>query len=327
MSNILLLNKQEQNLYDKLLYTIQKDNTEIEVPIGINIDRCLEIIKIVLGENQKYFYYDNCQISYYKRDNIYLVRLSKWLSPIKKEIYSERLIFEAKEIISKTITSKMNKLQKILAIHNYLVDNVNYYQGSSFISNYQQYHTAYGAIVNKNAVCEGIATAYCFLLSLVGIKSTIVNGYTCEQPHIGHSWNIVEVSEKYYHIDVTWDLKNKSEFDFTSLDYFALKDTDLSNRKWNKSLYHICDDESLNFFYLTKAIAHSDKDLIDICRRQIEKNKKIYIKCPYLSAIKTENELCDYIYNIMRNDLIITNNINQSLTFHTNLDQTIIQIC
>ncbi len=54
-------------------------------------------------------------------------------------------------------------------------------------TNYQKLHTAYGTIVEKNAVCEGISAAYCYLLKLVGISATIVNGSTTSNIIENHS--------------------------------------------------------------------------------------------------------------------------------------------
>ena len=58
----------------------------------------------------------------------------------------------------------------------------------------------YGALVNHTAVCDGYTRAYLYLLDRVGIPC----GY-CRSDKLNHSWNIVTVGGKAYHVDVTYD--------------------------------------------------------------------------------------------------------------------------
>ena len=79
-------------------------------------------------------------------------------------------------------------------------------------------HTAYGAIVDKKAVCDGFALAYRYLLSLKGIPCLVVPGVSEGNPH---TWNIAEWDGHWHEADLTWDasLKNESGsryFDLTT---------------------------------------------------------------------------------------------------------------
>lgn len=61
-------------------------------------------------------------------------------------------------------------------------------------------YTAYGALGQQSAVCQGYAMAYMYLLDRVGIE----NDY-CSSSDLCHSWNIVYIDGEGYHVDVTWD--------------------------------------------------------------------------------------------------------------------------
>ena len=61
-------------------------------------------------------------------------------------------------------------------------------------------YTAYGAIVENNAVCEGYALAYNYLLSKVGIR-----GYYIQSIKQRHAWNMVQIDGRFYHVDITHD--------------------------------------------------------------------------------------------------------------------------
>ena len=61
-------------------------------------------------------------------------------------------------------------------------------------------YTSFGALVDNNAVCEGYAMAYKYLLSKVGVKS-----YYVQNTKKRHAWNMVQIDGKFYHVDITHD--------------------------------------------------------------------------------------------------------------------------
>ncbi|HIZ19994.1 MAG TPA: hypothetical protein H9674_03955 [Firmicutes bacterium] len=69
-------------------------------------------------------------------------------------------------------------------------------------ASYPAAFTAYGALVEGRAVCEGYARAMQLLLHRAGIACTLVTGTDEEQ--VSHMWNLVTVEGKNYHLDPTW---------------------------------------------------------------------------------------------------------------------------
>lgn len=323
MESILCLTEAEKDIYNSILFAVKHGKAEFYVPLKADMKQVTNLVKLVLAENAECFYYDNCRINYFGLGSKRTVRLSKWVSSLSVRMYIEKFNTESKRIIAQVIKDNMSRMQKILAIHNYLIDNVTYFGGITR-TGYQHYHTAYGAIVEKCAVCEGIAAAFCHLLSLVGIKSTIVNGKTQKAEDCGHTWNIVEVDGKYYHFDVTWDLRNKNGGKFPCLDYFALKDSDLSTRNWNRSLYPACNADDMNFFKVTRSVAYSENDLISIAKRQAAKSNGLYIKCPYLNHLRSDDQYCDYISDIIKSNLDLLCLMQGEVLFRINEEQSIV---
>ena len=220
----------------------------------------------------------------------------------------------------------MNSKQKALALHNYLTKNVRYCEQELISSSYSPiYHTAYGAIVNKLSVCEGISAAYCYLLKKVGIDATIVSGSTDDPADPSHCWNIIKIDSDYFHVDVTWDLK-KQIGDGCCFDYFGLKDSDLSGRTWNKRLYPRCFSDSMNYFYLTKTIANTEKEFICIAERQLANNSKIYARCPFLKRFRTEKEACDCIFNIITTNQSLLSKVRGGVVCRVNLELTVVSL-
>lgn len=110
---------------------------------------------------------------------------------------------EVERIIESTIEVGMSTDQKIRALHDYLIDHVAYDQ-AGYDSGEIPYisHTAYGALVNGKAVCDGYASAFNLLLNEVGIESDLVFGMAGEE---NHAWNEVAFTSGKYYVDVTWD--------------------------------------------------------------------------------------------------------------------------
>ena len=68
---------------------------------------------------------------------------------------------------------------------------------------YPSAFTAYGALVEGRAVCEGYARAMQLLLHRAGMECTLVTG--TDENRVSHMWNLVTVDGKNYHLDPTWN--------------------------------------------------------------------------------------------------------------------------
>ena len=102
--------------------------------------------------------------------------------------------------------SFLPEYEKVKRVYDYLIENVEY---DSVRKNHDGYHkkaTAYAALVNKSAVCQGYAVAMYRLLKEVGVDCRVITG-TAEYDGVSeyHAWNIVKIGDGYYNLDVTWD--------------------------------------------------------------------------------------------------------------------------
>jgi hypothetical protein len=90
-----------------------------------------------------------------------------------------------------------------LALHDQLVRECNYTEDISLAEN----NTAYGALVKRQAACEGYSKAMLLLLELRGIEAGIVTGDANNAAGVsgGHAWNKVKINGNWYHLDATWD--------------------------------------------------------------------------------------------------------------------------
>ena len=92
--------------------------------------------------------------------------------------------------------------QKVRAIYGYLCDHVSYVQAEDTLS-----FTAYSALVDGKAACQGVSVAFYRLCLELGLDARVV---TSDEMH--HAWNIVRVGGRYYYAaDATWDIGREPE--------------------------------------------------------------------------------------------------------------------
>lgn len=125
------------------------------------------------------------------------------------------------EKISKSL-KKATDFETILAVHDYLVDNFVYDDFSEKTA--FRNHTDLEGFRDGRMVCSGYAWATYYMLNCLGIKTRLIYGYGGEGTGSeNHAWNIVNLDNTWYNVDVTWDDFSPGKKDYT---YFLKSDKD-----------------------------------------------------------------------------------------------------
>ncbi len=141
---------------------------------------------------------------------------------------TEYVMKQAKAIVSSITQVGMDDHEKVKAIHDYVVKHI------SYDTSYKAY-TAYEALVNRSAVCQGYALLTYQLLKEAGIENHFVTGTGDGQPH---AWNLVKIENKWYHLDTTFDDPIPDEQGRVTYSYFNLSDEQIArNHEWNRGDY------------------------------------------------------------------------------------------
>lgn len=98
----------------------------------------------------------------------------------------------------------MSEFEKITAIYDLICDRTKYEAAED---GDHVRRTAYGALVEGKAVCQGYSLALYRLLLEAGIDNRIIYGESVDPEGVGiaHTWNIVKLYGKYYYVDITKD--------------------------------------------------------------------------------------------------------------------------
>lgn len=209
---------------------LKTETVEIDVSgYGLIVDDFEEIQAIhseVINEHPELFYVKSyISYSYYSSGTIIVLRFFyDSYTDDQKQAYADT-IADAMTRIDEDMTD----LEKAIVLHDYLAQNCayaykEYLEGT--LSQHQQVYSAYGALAEKRAVCQGYALAYSALLRTVGIDS-----YLCSSSGMNHAWNVVFIDGEWYHVDVTWDDPVWNTEGYSRHEYFLLSDIEMQNRE------------------------------------------------------------------------------------------------
>lgn len=107
---------------------------------------------------------------------------------------------KTKEILDSLKLDGKDDYTKLKKIYEYIINNVGY----DYESRESEVFTAYGALYNHKAVCQGLAHLFYRLTKDAGIDCRMIRG----DAGGAHVWNIAAVDGIYYLFDSTWDIFN-----------------------------------------------------------------------------------------------------------------------
>ena len=135
----------------------------------------------------------------------------------------EEYVNEEIQKISSNIKQELSDFEKIKFINNYLMKRFDY--------DYKLESTnAYTALKTNCAVCQGYSMTAYKLLESVNVESKIIVGTSDENPH---SWNLVKINGKWYHLDITNNDTTQSDKYFLKNDEFMK----INGYDWNSEDY------------------------------------------------------------------------------------------
>lgn len=293
MSSLLRLSPGQQRLYALLLREMTKGSDVVPIPLAYPQKSVILLVKLVLGEHPELIGYNNCSVWLEETDFSRKLFFESVFQKGELPEMRRQLERETQNILRRILRPGAGKVQKVLSIHDYLTQNVSYdedeYAGRrhSVLA-----HMAFGAIVQKRAVCEGIAYGFCHLARRAGIEATVVNGMANGEKH---AWNIIKIGSEFFHLDVTWDMKRSLDPSVRSYDYFCLKDSDLQSRKWDRRIYPPCISDRYSYFVVTNTFAHNRQQLRSMMLRQYRQDRLVYLKCDFLPM--DEQDMMRFLIN------------------------------
>ena len=169
------------------------------------------------------FTYDNMDIFYINVEKLTLITKTTSFAGFKthrvelsngsnasylKENFSSKIDVEEKlkevESIRDNIKLQLegySNFEKIRRVHDWLVENVEYDVQAEYP------YSIIGPLTEGKAVCEGYARSFKYIMDELHIPCVLVSGTAINSSGDieSHAWNYVQLDNKWYAIDVTWD--------------------------------------------------------------------------------------------------------------------------
>ena len=251
------LSPQTQQAYRILSRAFEAYSTEIDASsLPPNAD-IMGLALTVLGDNPSIVYFDKTQIkstaSMFKKK----YQLVGCQGRAQGAQLTAAVTQKAAEIAASIQRETTDPYERIVKVYEYLQANVVYNRAELQAcmkggrSTDPSTHNAYGALMKSSAVCDGFSSAFCLISQQLGFECMSVNGKSSHRSagFADHSWNIIKLNNRFYHLDVTWDTNQSKELGVSSFDYFLIDDDEIStDHEWDINSTPTCSYTDMNYY-------------------------------------------------------------------------------
>lgn len=224
------LNKQEQAIYKAFYNGAMAHENLIPIPVYDEFKQeIFEHIFMAMTRDNPLIYFLNQSACSIASDTYghFAICPQYFFTKEKVKEYNRKIEKVVNGLIRRLNLLECCEYEKELRIHDWICQNIEYdYEGTNKdkVSRVIASHNILGVFAYHRAQCEGIAKAVKVLLNAIDVKCIVVTGTAGKNGNMRpHAWNLVNIDEVSYQLDVTWDM-GKSTGDKISYEYFNLSD-------------------------------------------------------------------------------------------------------
>ena len=260
------LDSEQRVAYNLIYEGLSKFSNKIILPLAPK-NNLKKIYQSVLWDNPVLFFTISFQYVTDVRKRIIV------LTPTYR--YSRDVVRQWSDILISYLHSfdymkSKSDLQKELFVHDYCLNKLKY---DYFFK--KQSFSPLGPMIFDTGVCEGIAKFVKILFDYLGVGCVLVSGKAINgttQIAEPHMWNIVEIDDGCYHLDVTYDMtlsKNIPRYD-----YFNLNDIEIKKDRTIHSNAPRCLIPNQDYYTVNSMTVYSLKEMEHHIRTNLLKGKK-----------------------------------------------------
>jgi hypothetical protein len=292
-----LLDENLRQLYDRVKTSLLNYESEALVRrYSYDEDDLKAVLWCIMQDSPEIFWIDWTSWAYTERPDGFTLRPTY--------LFSSSLIDQKRKDLDQACDALIARMAEegitsdydiMLFLHDYLIDHVTYEKDGP-----PDVHSAYGAIVDGIAVCDGYAHALQLILNRMGKECYYVEGYTTTSSEDeGHAWNIVNIDGNYHAIDITWDdierMATGEEFLLKSYCYFLISDAEMEVDHVGTNPFPL--PECVSYDYMSKQ-GLSGASFEDIREEAIDEAvRNILAGNYYLEFVITDEEAYEAFYS------------------------------
>ena len=237
-----LLSIEEQKLYDLFYLGFECCEHSIRLP-KVDKTTIQHVFKSVLYDNPNIFYVEGLNTRYtILSANTVVYPVYKFnAETISRHECAYQSVVNRIVAYSKTF----DDYEKVKLVHDLFCRKI------SYDTNHPDAHSIVGALIDKIAVCDGIARAAKLLFDAMGLKSCVVCGKATQNdvPIENHAWNKVKIDGNWYNLDITYDIEC-SKCGCIRYDYFNVSDIEISKEHQQAQYaYPVCNSNKASFYH------------------------------------------------------------------------------
>jgi len=200
---------------------------------------------------------------------LYAVRTGDTSYLSETELTCYRKLYEISDMLH---LRDLAAIDVVVAVHDYLVLNTAYDMPAFKSGQSTPSHQASGALLTGKAVCSGYASAFLLLMETAGIPCKYV--YNDD-----HAWNLVQVDNEWYHVDVTWDDPVPDAPGVTDYSYFMMTDAEIkshdSHHGWSFEGPEqvLCSSSKYRLYPYRDSICTTTQEALDLISAQSAKDE------------------------------------------------------
>ncbi len=258
------LTADEQTLYNRVVSSVKKLDSVVEIPAGMSSDDVVRIYAIVYNNEPQLFWMGGsisagtsfATISFKTTDKNEIKSMQKEIDSAAADIVSKAKNYSG-------TVSKLKVFYDSVVLKNEFSKSDSGYNCS-----------IYNGLTGKGALqCAGYAKTIQYLCDLAGIESTVVVG--TDKNENSHAWNVVYCENGYYNLDATWgDPINDFDSSYIQYEFFLVPDAWIHNIthynvntmvRGNGNKIHLydppaCTKEACNYFAAYNKVYSSKTD-------------------------------------------------------------------
>ena len=153
------------------------------------------------------------------------------------------------QVIGEVIEPSMTVYEKEKAIYDWQFGWTHFPSDSlNPIDSSADNYTPYGVIKSHSAICVGNATTFKLFMDALDIPCQIIHSTDNGE----HAWDIVQIEDEWYHVDLTFDTSSSSR---PSYSYFNVPDSikDDGNWPWNHREIPACNGYKYCYMYMNSS--------------------------------------------------------------------------
>ena len=174
----------------------------------------------------------------------------------------------ASDVLDEIITDEMDDFEKETAVYEWMTSSLQNDSGMLVVipTTQQDCDNPYGVLKYHNAICVGYATTFRLFMQMLDINCMVVHN-----EDLYHSWDLVNINDNWYHVDIY------SDAGIGGYQHFNLNDDMMSTQQnWDKDYFPAAKSLELNKFYMSRIPVDDIYDVPSKMRKELDKKSSFF---------------------------------------------------